>query len=128
MVLPEEPVYVLADEDQLHRALLNVLTNAYKYSPQGEPVRLGIALRKREGLPAQVHIQITDQGMGMTPDQLRRVFERFYRGDSSGRHSGAGLGLSVAKEIIELHQGQIEMETVFGQGTSVSIFLPLGQP
>lgn len=126
MALPEQPVYVRADEDKLHHALLNVLSNAYKYSPQGGPVRLTIALCSRQA--AQVHIQIADQGLGMTPEQLRRVFERFYRGDSSGRHSGAGLGMSVAKEIIELHQGQIAIETVHGEGTRVSIFLPLGQP
>ncbi len=127
-VLPEAPVYVLADEGQLHRALLHVLTNAYKYSPKGGPVQFSIALQHPQGRPAQVQIQITDQGLGMTPEQLSRVFERFYRGDSSGRHSGAGLGMSVAKEIIELHQGQIAIETVYGKGTRVSIFLPMGQP
>ena len=70
-------------------------------------------------------IQVSDQGIGMSSEQLARVFERFYRADSSGKIPGTGLGMSVVKEIIELHGGYVTVDSRFGTGTTVTVYLPL---
>jgi signal transduction histidine kinase len=75
-------------------------------------------------VPAQVCIHVTDQGIGMTPAQLSRVCERFYRADSSGSIPGTGLGMSIVKEVIELHGGRVNVISTIGQGTRVSLCLP----
>ena len=85
-------------------------------------------LLQHEGQPAQVHIKIKDHGIGMTPEQASRIFERFYRADKSGRIPGSGLGMSLVQEIIKLHLGKIGIETTLGTGTCVHISLPSSQP
>lgn len=117
------PTQILADQGKLRQALLNVLSNAYKYSPGGGPVRLelvdrGVGPRRMAG------VRIVDQGIGMTPEQSGRVFERFYRADKSGKLPGTGLGMSIVKEIIELHHGSIELQSAAGKGTAVTLWLP----
>jgi signal transduction histidine kinase len=68
---------------------------------------------------------VTDAGIGMTPAQVARVFERFYRADPSGAILGTGLGMSIAKEIVDLHGGSLVVTSAPGQGTCVSVWLPL---
>ena len=69
-------------------------------------------------------IRVTDQGIGMAPEELARVCERFYRADTSGAIPGTGLGMSIVKEIIDLHRGALRISSIPGQGTVVEIFLP----
>ncbi len=126
--MPDEPIYLMADEGRLRQAILNVLTNAYTYSPAGGPVGVEIARQSLPDLPAHVVIHVSDPGLGMTQQQVARVFERFYRADKSGQITGTGLGMSLAKEIIDLHHGHIIIESSLGQGTRVSLSLPLAQP
>jgi signal transduction histidine kinase len=71
-----------------------------------------------------IGIRITDHGIGMTPEQLAQVCERFYRADASGNIPGTGLGMSIVKEIVELHGGHIEFESEVGAGTTVTLCLP----
>jgi signal transduction histidine kinase len=71
-----------------------------------------------------VCVEISDQGIGMTPEQLTRVCERFYRADTSGKILGTGLGMSIVKEIIELHRGTLHLDSTPGQGTCVRLCLP----
>ncbi len=111
---------VRADRNKMRQVMLNILSNAYKYSPEGGSVRIGVR-RAGEG----VAIDVRDQGMGMTPGQLERVCERFYRADASGKILGAGLGMSIVKEIVELHGGRLEFESKVGAGTTVTVWLPL---
>ena len=72
-------------------------------------------------------MEVEDQGVGMTDEQLQRVFERFYRADSSGSVPGTGLGMSIVKEIIELHQGWVEVQSQIGRGTRVTLWLPAAE-
>lgn len=69
-------------------------------------------------------IHISDQGIGMQPEQVKRIFERFYRADNSGKIPGTGLGMSIVKELVELHQGSVSVHSEHGQGTTVCLRLP----
>lgn len=118
----EVPVYVKADRGKLQQAILNVLSNAYKYSPDGGDVVIECQLQD-DG--RYVAITIRDQGMGMSPEQLQRVFERFYRADASGHIPGTGLGMSIVKEIIEIMGGKVSVNSEPAVGTAVTILLPV---
>jgi len=72
-----------------------------------------------------VGIEVRDQGIGMKPEELARVFERFYRADASGNIPGTGLGMSIVKEIVELHRGEVRLASETGRGTTVLLWLPL---
>lgn len=116
---PSQPLFIMADPLQAQRAIQNVLVNAYKYSVRG-PVTIVVESRE-----SAVAISVTDQGIGMTPEQLERVGERFYRADSSGTVLGTGLGMSLVKEIMALHHGGVEISSAPGQGTTVTLVFPL---
>jgi signal transduction histidine kinase len=79
------------------------------------------------GEPA-VGLRVTDRGIGMSPEQLARVFERFYRADPSGNIPGTGLGMSLVKEIVELQGGRVEVAGAQGRGSTVTPWMPLAQP
>ena len=119
---------VAGDAALLRQLVLILLDNAIKYSPAGGEVRVGV-----RAAGANAELVVTDRGMGITPDQLSHVFERFFRGDPSrsraagdGAHpEGAGLGLSIAQWIAEQHGGVIRIASQPGQGTRVTVDLPL---
>jgi PAS domain S-box-containing protein len=121
--LPDEAVLVHVDDAKLSLALTNVISNAYKYSPQDRPIRLSLSSRLHRDRP-EVGLCVRDEGIGMTPAQLARLFERFFRADTSGNIPGTGLGMCIAKEIVELHGGVIEVQSAFGEGTQVTLWLP----
>jgi PAS domain S-box-containing protein len=113
--------YVPGDAEKLLRALTNVLSNALKYSPDGGTIRVGAQLEANE---RRIGLWVEDPGIGMTPEQQARVFERFYRADPSGNIPGTGLGMSLVKEIVELHGGEVELHSAPGAGTRVTLHLP----
>ena len=118
------PLWVRADRGKLMQAVSNVLSNAYKYSSAGA-VRIDLAQTLRAGgSSARACIRIADEGIGMTPEQLARAGERFYRADTSGKIPGTGLGMSIVREIIQLHGGEMELSSTFGAGTTVSLWIP----
>ncbi len=117
---------VLMDPEKMQQALTNLLANAFKYSPQGGDVSLSVRTEEDEGVRYAV-IDVRDQGIGMTPEQLERAFERFYRADASGNIPGTGLGLSLVKEIAELHKGRATLQSTFGEGTTASLWIPLAE-
>ncbi len=124
--LPDQPLWVMADAQKLQQAVLNVLSNAYKYSPSARPVSVSLQLELESKAPRspRVCLHITDQGIGMTPAQVERACDRFYRADPSGKVPGTGLGMSIVKEIIGLHGGSINITSQLGHGTCVSLYLP----
>ena len=127
-----KPFWVRADSKKLSQAVSNVISNAYKYSAAGSEVIVALDVRRDQpaaqgqggGVGARLGIRITDQGIGMTPEQLERVCERFYRADHSGSIPGTGLGMSIVKEIVELHGGHLELASKLGVGTTVTLWLP----
>lgn len=117
-----EPLHVLGDEWRLRELILNVLDNAVKYSlPRGT---VELSLTQRHGT---ARLTVQDHGIGMTPDEQRLIFDRFYRTDAARAHAqkGTGLGLSICKWIAEAHHGTIEVTSTFGQGSCFTISLPL---
>jgi signal transduction histidine kinase len=116
--LPE----VNIDAAKLQQALLNILSNAVKYSPTGSDVDIDV-----EYIDDHVVARVTDHGIGMKPEEVARVFERFYRADPSGNIPGTGLGMSLVKEIVERHGGRVEIDSRHGQGTRVSLYLPAAE-
>ena len=125
LIAPEPPIHLLADSSKLRQALLNVVSNAYKYSPGGGPVVVRLELQASKDQEMQVCIQVEDHGIGMTPEQTDKVFTRFYRADPSGKLPGTGLGMSITQEIVEYHHGHISIVSALGQGTQISVILPV---
>jgi len=113
---------IMADASKIGQALINLLGNAFKYSPNGGHVRLDFTQEDRDG-QSWVVIRVSDQGMGMTSEQVQRAFERFYRADASGNIPGTGLGLNLVKEIAEIHGGRVELTSEVGVGTVASLWL-----
>ena len=121
---PMEDLLVMADATKIEQALTNLLSNAFKYSPNGGTVSLRVESAEHEGEPVAL-VHISDQGIGMTPEQLSRVFERFYRADTSGNIPGTGLGLNLVREIAQIHDGDVTLSSQFGVGTVATLRLKL---
>lgn len=120
---PAHALPVQADARKLQQALLNVLSNAYKYSPAGGEVAISFRRDEHDGR-VRHGVTVRDHGIGMSEAQRSRVFERFYRADASGNIPGTGLGMSIVQEIVELHGGSVEVDSTPGQGSCVTVWLP----
>jgi signal transduction histidine kinase len=99
--------------------------NAIKFTPEGGSITVS-ARRAAEGDADMVEIQVTDTGCGIAPDDLRRVFERFYKADRSRRREGegSGLGLAIARHTVEAHGGRIAVRSTPGRGATFVVLLP----
>ncbi|WP_017815420.1 MULTISPECIES: cell wall metabolism sensor histidine kinase WalK [Paenibacillus] len=114
---------VWIDRDQMDQVLDNLVSNALKYTPDGGSIKLG-ARCTEDGMLA---LSVEDTGIGIPKQDLGRIFERFYRVDKarSRNMGGTGLGLSIAREMVRAHDGTIELDSELGQGTTVTVMLPL---
>lgn len=120
--LPEGPIDLVADKGSIRKLFENVLDNAMKYSPKGSPIRLACE-------PFEDHylFSVKDHGIGMKPEHAEQVFQAFYRVDTSNTCiPGIGLGLTVARNIVEALGGRIWIESELGMGTTVRFTLPAG--
>ena len=114
--LPE----VLADEARVEQVLVNLIHNAIKFTPSGG--RISISAKAKDN---DIMVSVADTGIGIPPDDLPRIFERFYKADKSRTGGGTGLGLAIAKHIVEAHDGRIWAESVEGKGSNFNFTLPL---
>ncbi|BDD94284.1 two-component sensor histidine kinase [Pandoraea sp. NE5] len=114
-----QPIWVTVDRNRLRQVMANLLDNAIKYSPVGGRIDVQARLR-----PIAVEIRVADTGIGMTPDELSKIWDRLYRGDRSRSQRGLGLGLSLVKAVVEAHQGHIEASSMAGAGSVFTITLP----
>lgn len=108
-----------ASVDMLQQVWINLLTNAIKYTPENGIIRITSTELEKEYI-----VSISDNGMGMTEETLKHIFDKYYQGDNSHSTSGNGLGLSIAKRIVELSGGKIEASSTEGKGTTFNVRLP----
>lgn len=113
---------VWADADRLRQVLTNFLSNAVKFSPQGGEIHVGA---RHDG--DQITIWVTDQGVGISPENINKLFTKFYRVDNKEtRHvGGTGLGLAIVKEIVEAHKGRVWVESTLGSGSTFFFAIPV---
>lgn len=120
LAMSDEVLMVVIDPVKISQAIMNVLTNAKKYSKNDIKIKISSVFSEEH-----VGIAVTDEGIGMTPEQLSHVGERFWRADSSGATPGAGLGVAIVKEILEFHGGKVEIQSTQNVGTTVTLWLPI---
>jgi len=119
-----EPVYV--DREMWEKIVLNLVSNAFKYTLAGE-IEVGLR-RIRESEQEYIELSVRDTGIGISKDELPKIFQRFYRIENArGRtHEGTGIGLSLVQELVALHNGTISVESVFGKGSQFKVRIPTG--
>jgi signal transduction histidine kinase len=123
--LPANPGLVWADRRRLEQVLVNLLANAVKFAPQKGQVQVTVSpLPVRSSAPSLLCISVSDNGPGIPPEEQAHIFDRFYRG-SERRTGGTGLGLSIAKSLVELHGGQLWVESEVGKGSTFRFTLPI---
>ncbi len=118
--VPAGPLWMVGDERRLEQVMTNLLTNAVRYSPNGGPIT--VALSKSDGT---ITALITDRGMGIAPDAIDHIFERFYRAQGVAESSGLGIGLYLTKRIVERHEGSITVDSRIGGGSTFIVTLPV---
>jgi two-component system heavy metal sensor histidine kinase CusS len=113
---------IYADPDLFERAVGNLLDNALRFTPENGSIQIGVAERDTD-----FEVAVSDSGCGIAPEHLPRVFDRFYRAESSRSSDGAGLGLALVKSIVELHGGSATIQSQVVRGTTVKLIFPLPQ-
>ncbi len=123
LVLPKREAWVYGDKEWLYQAVLNVLNNAVKYTPEGGRVAVRLLLgRDRYG------IAVSDTGPGIPEAEQERVFEPFYRASTRGEVEGTGLGLALVKRVLEAHGGEVRLRSRLGRGSTFFLLLPRPRP
>ena len=119
-----EPIEAEVDADRICQVIMNLLSNARKYSPKGYPITVTLQQVEYEAI-----ISIRDMGAGIPPEQIPHIFDRYYRvpgiDAQPGSHNGLGLGLYISRKLIERHAGRIDVHSIPGEGSTFSIVLPL---
>jgi two-component system OmpR family sensor kinase len=118
---PPAPAPALADEARLRQVVTNLVGNAVAHTPAGTPLRIGVGT-----VGGHAVLEVADEGPGLTPEQRGRIFERFYRADTSRNRAtgGAGLGLSIVRSLVAAHAGHVKVDSTPGQGATFRILLP----
>lgn len=119
--VPADAVEMRFDRERIMQLLTNLVGNALKFTPSG-----GVVSIRLTGTAETASVEVRDTGAGIPPDELPRIFDRFYRGTNIGdaRASGSGLGLAIVRSIVEMHHGTIDVQSVVGEGTVFRIELP----
>ena len=120
----DQPIFVYADAERIYRVIMNLVSNAIKYTDKGQ-ITLGFNLSSDK-----VSVVVNDTGLGIPPEHLGRIFERFFRVDKSRpkEKGGTGLGLAIVKHIMEAHDAKVSVLSTQGKGSTFSFELPMGKP
>ena len=127
---PEKEVIVAyVDRDKVQKILVNLLSNAFKFTPEGGEIRVAVGVAEGGSEGRVVEIAVSDSGAGIAAEKLEKIFQRFYQVDDSHvrEHEGAGIGLSLTKELVELHRGEISVQSEPGRGSTFRVRLPFGK-
>jgi signal transduction histidine kinase len=113
---------MMLDRDKIKEVLINLISNAVKYSPDGGAVRV-----RMKQVESNVQVEIQDEGMGISPENQKKLFQAFYRVDNSLTYevSGTGLGLAIVKAIVDQHGGRVWCESEVGRGSTFFVLLPI---
>ncbi len=124
---PRLPVWLVGDPVRVRQIVMNLAGNAVKFTKNGR-VTVGAALAGRRGATAEVRFTVSDTGVGIEPDALRRIFDAFTQADASTtrRFGGTGLGLTICRQLVDLMDGRIDVESTPGEGTTFTVELDLG--
>jgi signal transduction histidine kinase/ligand-binding sensor domain-containing protein/DNA-binding response OmpR family regulator len=124
--VPVQAVWVEADADKLARILSNLLSNAAKFTPAGGQVQFSAFVEDMQTNTLSLQVMVQDTGIGIHTHQLPHIFDRFFQADSSisRRYEGTGIGLALVKELVELHQGVINVDSTQGKGTAFTLRMP----
>ncbi|MCL4483312.1 MAG: HAMP domain-containing histidine kinase, partial [Bacteroidetes bacterium] len=116
-----DPVFILGDHNELVHVLMNLLVNAYKYSHQ--KIEITVAIRRAEN---GILVDVIDKGIGIAPNEKKKIFEKYYRISSGNQHNtkGFGIGLYYVKEVLKAHHAPIHVESEPGKGSRFSILFP----
>ncbi len=125
--LPGDPVYLHFDHDKLEKVLSNLLTNAFKFTPSGGQVYFSVSKTAETDSGVQLEFRVRDNGIGIAPGRMPHIFERFYQGEATATrtYEGTGIGLALAKELMEIHGGSITVESSLESGTTFMVKLTL---
>ncbi len=125
--VPLQPVWVQLDSEKLSHIVNNLLSNAAKFTPPGGEVSFSATVQITDDQTCLLKIHVQDTGIGISAAQLPHIFDRFYQADNSAtrRHEGTGIGLALVKELVQLHGGQIQTESMEGKGSTFTIHIPL---
>ena len=122
-LMAADPVIVSADTNRLRQCLENLIANAIHVSPSGIPVTVTVGQRPRDMDRQWAYVEICDEGPGIAPEILPRIFDRFATGNP--REGGLGLGLYLAKRIVALHGGELNVDSTPGRGSRFTVLLPI---
>jgi len=125
IIVPEDLSPIRADQDKVEQVLTNLLSNAVKYSPEGGKVTV-----HARDLGDNVSIAVSDEGIGIPPDHIGKLFTRFHRVDSrdTRKQYGTGIGLYLVKHLVEAHHGEVTVESEVGKGSTFTVVLPKQPP
>jgi signal transduction histidine kinase len=122
LIVEAMPEFVWAlDRERFEQAVTNLVSNAIKYSPRGGPV----LIRARQ-MDSELWVEVIDKGVGIPADEIERLGERFFRASTAGAASGSGLGITITRELVDLHRGALEIESEVGSGSIFRIRIPGG--
>jgi signal transduction histidine kinase/ligand-binding sensor domain-containing protein/DNA-binding response OmpR family regulator len=132
VISKEESLLVWYDSDKLDKLLYNLVSNAFKFTPDGKKITIYIDAKDVEaqlkfGLKKFIEIIVEDSGIGIQAEELPKIFDRFYQADSTQKNMGSGIGLALTKELTELHHGDIRVESEPNKGTRFILLLPMGK-
>ena len=118
----ESEIFILGDEVRIHQVVANLLANARAHTPAGTPITVSV-----QSTDAGVEISVADKGPGLSAEDQKRIFERFYRADSSRVRTGpdgSGLGLSIVDAVMRAHGGSVSVQSTPGEGATFTLLFP----
>ena len=126
MILPDEELFILGDRNRIFQVVANLLENARNHTPAGSSIQVSLTESEDE-----IKIEVADNGPGIEKHDLERIFERFYRADSSRtrtrKSEGSGLGLSIVKAVMQAHGGDVTVDSTMGVGSTFTLHFPIGK-